>query len=495
MERGWNPVNVRKNIDYSAMFAALDTLTEANLPQMEMYFEIGRLVSNRQEKGAAIAAAEYLQAMFPEASGFSPRSLRRMREFYRAYADAPEMMNEAMTLGWTQNIVILEAGLTMQERLWYIRAALRFGWSKSVLVQKITAAAHLELDLAEEMCYTEENDSAGNVTDPVETAELQNTRIESSGIHTGALLVCIRRRSICGNRGWNWFTGKTPAQFFMEGQEHKVLIRFLKTRGNSDILKSSFLCSRDGLAIRGTEYRPAGSNLPAAIVSHGFMANQSTVRHYTRYLAKAGYAAYCFDFNGGSVMGSKSDGKTTDMSVLTEVMDLEAVIDHVLRLPYIDRSKGVLLMGCSQGGFVSALTATKRKTQVSHLVLLYPAFCIPDDACAGKMMFARFDPRNVPERVNCGPMKLGRCYVTDVLDMDPFAAIIPYPGPVLIVHGTNDRIVHPDYAQRAFEAYSERHVSEASVSLEMIEGGGHGFSKRHDALAMTKLSRFLQSQV
>ena len=126
-------MNVRKHIDYSDMFAKLDTLVRANLSQMEMYYEIGRLVSDQQEKGAAVAAGEYLQSTFPEASGFSPRSLRRMREFYRTYVSDPEIMNEAMSLGWTQNIVILEADLTMQERLWYIRAALRFRWSKSIL--------------------------------------------------------------------------------------------------------------------------------------------------------------------------------------------------------------------------------------------------------------------------------------------------------------------------------------------------------------------------
>ena len=134
-------MNVKKHIDYSDMFAELDMLVRAKLPQMEMYYEIGRLISDRQEKGAAVAAAEYLQSAFPEASGFSPRSLRRMREFYRAYASTPEIMNKAMSLGWTQNIVILEAELTVQERLWYIRAALQFGWSKSILAQQIVSAA------------------------------------------------------------------------------------------------------------------------------------------------------------------------------------------------------------------------------------------------------------------------------------------------------------------------------------------------------------------
>lgn len=176
VERGRNSVNVRKNIDYSAMFAALDALIDANLPQMELYHEIGRLISIRQEKGAAIAAAEHLQNTFPEASGFSPRNLRRMREFYHVYADAPELMSEAMSLGWTQNIVILEADLEMRERLWYIREAVRCGWSKSVLVQRIAVSAHLCLDLMEEMCYAEENNFSRDDTDLAEITVSQYNR-------------------------------------------------------------------------------------------------------------------------------------------------------------------------------------------------------------------------------------------------------------------------------------------------------------------------------
>ena len=80
-------MNVRKATDYSAMFAALDKLVAAALTQMELYCEIGRLVSSRPEKGAAVAAAEYLSTTHPDATGFSPRNLRRMREFYRAYIE------------------------------------------------------------------------------------------------------------------------------------------------------------------------------------------------------------------------------------------------------------------------------------------------------------------------------------------------------------------------------------------------------------------------
>ena len=149
-------MNIRKPVDYSAMFTALDALIAANLPQMELYCKIGELVSARPEKGAAVAAAEYLSKTYPDASGFSPRNLRRMRDFYRAYENTPEILAEAMTIGWTQNIVILENCETTEERLWYIRAVRQFGWTKAKLLVEIAAGTHKEapLDIEAAVCYT-----------------------------------------------------------------------------------------------------------------------------------------------------------------------------------------------------------------------------------------------------------------------------------------------------------------------------------------------------
>ena len=109
-------MNIRKPTDYAAMLAALDTAVAAQLPQMELYCELGRVVSGRAEKGAAVAASEYLQAAYPAAEGFSPRNLRRMRDFYRMYGDTPELLAAAMRLNWTQNVVIMEAKLTVDKR-------------------------------------------------------------------------------------------------------------------------------------------------------------------------------------------------------------------------------------------------------------------------------------------------------------------------------------------------------------------------------------------
>ena len=154
-------MNIRKPTDYATMFTALDTLMAAQLPQMELYCEIGRLVSGRGEKGAAVAASEYLQAAYPAADGFSPRNVRRMRAFYAAYKDSPEIMRLAMNLGWTQNVAILERCGSNEERAWYIRAVLHFGWKKAKLLAAIESQVWLYSSLDEQAisCYTEEKEA------------------------------------------------------------------------------------------------------------------------------------------------------------------------------------------------------------------------------------------------------------------------------------------------------------------------------------------------
>ena len=168
---------------------------------------------------------------------------------------------------------------------------------------------------------------------------------------------------------------------------------------------SDFECTRGGLTIRGQEYRGEGENLPVCVVSHGFMANMASVRQYAVAAAGLGFAAYIFDFCGGCLEG-KSDGKMTDMTVLTEVEDLLAVVEYAKSVPGNDRTR-VSLIGASQGGFVSALLAARLGKEIRRLVLLYPALCIPDDARAGKNLMFSFDPDNVPEVIGAGPLKIG----------------------------------------------------------------------------------------
>ena len=157
-------MNIRKNMDYTDMYEALDSAMEKNLSQVELYFEIGKAVCQRTEKGAAVAAAAYLCEQYPDIQGFSPRNLRRMRDFYRAYEDHPDLLTLALQLGWTQNVVILEADLSIELREWYMKAAKQFGWSKIKLIEDIKNEVHKEivLDIGQNLCDNKVNRNVGN---------------------------------------------------------------------------------------------------------------------------------------------------------------------------------------------------------------------------------------------------------------------------------------------------------------------------------------------
>lgn len=148
-------------------------------------------------------------------------------------------------------------------------------------------------------------------------------------------------------------------------------------------------------------------------------------------------------------------------------------------------------MGCCQAGFVSAFRAARSNREISDLVLFYPAFCIPDEARKGKMLWARFDPENIPQILHGGPITLGRIYAQDAAALGPYAEISGYDGNVLIVHGTADKVVPIDYSHRACILYRGEPF-ERIVTMQELKGGRHGFFGRKDAEAMDYLRAFLQ---
>ena len=132
-------MNVRKPADYSAMYRELTEILARNLPRMDEICAIGKDISRRPEKGTAVAAAEFLQANFPDRAGFSPRNVRRMRDFYKTYENDEPLLQLAMKIGWTLNVVIMEAELTRAERKWYLEQAKIRNWTKAELQLAIIA--------------------------------------------------------------------------------------------------------------------------------------------------------------------------------------------------------------------------------------------------------------------------------------------------------------------------------------------------------------------
>ena len=148
-------MNVRKPVNYGTMYRELAAILAQNLSQMDEVCAIGKAISQRSEKGAAVAAAEFLQANFPDRTGFSPRNVRRMRDFYKVYDNDQTLLRLAMKIGWTLNVVIMEAELTRAQRISCLQRAATERLSKKKLLEIILNDAFAEkpIDESDEICY------------------------------------------------------------------------------------------------------------------------------------------------------------------------------------------------------------------------------------------------------------------------------------------------------------------------------------------------------
>ena len=154
-------MNVRKLVDYGTMHQELTAILAHNLPQMDEIHVIGKAISQRPEKSAAVAAAEFLQTNFPDRTGFSPCNVRRMRDFYRTYENDQTLLRLAMKIGWTLNVVIMEAELTSVQRISCLQRAAAERLSKKKLLEIILNDAFAEkpIDEPDEICYNITNTS------------------------------------------------------------------------------------------------------------------------------------------------------------------------------------------------------------------------------------------------------------------------------------------------------------------------------------------------
>lgn len=208
--------------------------------------------------------------------------------------------------------------------------------------------------------------------------------------------------------------------------------------------------------------------VPLVIFSHGLGANVEHEEEVQKTLAKAGIAVFSFEFAGGSSSSAPmSEGLTTEMSVLTEVQNLKDAIRIASGLEYADPQK-IYLMGSSQGGLVTALTA-EEVTNIAGLFLFYPAFSLPEDI---RSSFPKLD--EVPETFNLLGTKIGKKYITDIYDMDPYANLEKLGMPVHIFHGKDDNIVPITASQKTMKRLKD-------ARLTTLEDTGHALTPEQQA--------------
>ena len=245
---------------------------------------------------------------------------------------------------------------------------------------------------------------------------------------------------------------------------------------NNEIKIEELYTHNNNLKIYGKLYIPSikKEKYPLVILSHSAFLTNSSLKSYAYQFAKRGFLAYAFDFCGGS-SSSKSDGDMKKMTIFTEVNDLKAVINDLKNRNNVDQNN-ILLFGTSQGGLVSSLVANDYNDIINKLILLYPAFNIPDQA--KNYSSTPFNP-------------FGDDFINTLINYDPFEHIDNFKKDVIIFHGTNDTTVDISYSIKASEIYS-------SCSLIKIDNAGHGFNNdnfsfvgNYDNIVWENLDTFL----
>ena len=241
----------------------------------------------------------------------------------------------------------------------------------------------------------------------------------------------------------------------------------VKTDGTYTVKEYDF--DSNGKDIYARAFVPdVSGRVPLVIFSHGLGANVEHEEEVQKTLAKAGIAVFSFEFAGGSSSAAPmSEGVTTEMSVLTEVQNLKDAIRIASGMEYVDPQK-IYLMGSSQGGLVTALTA-EEVTNIQGLFLFYPAFSLPDDI---RSSFPKLD--EVPETFNLLGTIIGKKYITDIYDMDAYANLDKLTIPVHIYHGKDDNIVPITASKKALKALP-------NARLTTLEDTGHALTSEQQA--------------
>ncbi len=122
--------------------AQYDALKAVNKELIALYWDIGRMIVERQEKygwGRSIVEnlAKDLQKEFPGIQGYSARNIWYMRMFYTIYRKNAKLQPMVAEISWTKHLVILDRCKDDLEKEFYIRMTRKFGWTKNVLIHQI----------------------------------------------------------------------------------------------------------------------------------------------------------------------------------------------------------------------------------------------------------------------------------------------------------------------------------------------------------------------
>jgi len=114
----------------------------ANRELINMYWDIGKYVSRRVSEngwGKSIVKdfSNFIQGHYVGIKGFSPQNIWRMKQFYEIYFENEKLSPLVREISWTNNLLIMMAAKSDEEREFYLVLTTKNNYSKRELERQI----------------------------------------------------------------------------------------------------------------------------------------------------------------------------------------------------------------------------------------------------------------------------------------------------------------------------------------------------------------------
>lgn len=235
----------------------------------------------------------------------------------------------------------------------------------------------------------------------------------------------------------------------------KVIASGIEIDDNEDRVKG-FKVYRDDIEIDGVLYLPEGTGpFPVCFFAQGLGAPYYGYEDIALNLADNGIAAVLINYTA-------VDGT---FSVLTEAVDLMAVIDGITSLPYI-YCRNTFLWGHSFGGLVVSYAGSEYfsyySEKIKGLILVEPSYDFQE-------RYKKSYPSvsDIPEDV-----QYGKIFYEDLLSFDIYEKMPLFGGKVIIFAGTEKGSLgfgKPEFFEKAKTTFS-------SAEIRYIDGADHYFN-------------------
>jgi alpha-beta hydrolase superfamily lysophospholipase len=246
----------------------------------------------------------------------------------------------------------------------------------------------------------------------------------------------------------------------------------------------------EGLRLFAESWRPRKQRIRGVLaIVHGLKDHADRYNDFATFLARHGYAVYAMDLRGHG----DSEGDRVYLGSFDDYLeDLKAFIG-VVQCEYEQGGKPLFLMGHSMGGAIVTLYALRNQPRISGLVLSAPALKRPDDVPGIKVFFTNIfgfmaprlalfslpnedfsrDPQVVAAMGSdpliyqgAAPVKTAKALLGAMSDIDDSMEKLNVP--VLLLHGTKDKLTNPDGSRDL-----NRRAASKDKSLKIYDGYYH----------------------